>query len=197
MKPRGWFVVGLGITGAALVPPLHGLSERMFSWHMGQHLLLVMLAGPAFARAFPRPRFSNAALVCALHAVVLWAWHLPTLYDAALRIDALHVVEHVSFLVTAGVLWAVILERGAEPLTRIGVTFVTGLQSAALGALIAFASEPLYTAHVGTTGAFTALEDQQLAGSIMWVPPGVVYLAVLLVLVFRWFSGLDAQSEAA
>ena len=197
MKPRVWFVVGLVVTGVALAPPMHGLAERMFSWHMGQHLMLVMVAAPAFAVARPWPWLPGAALACAVHAGVLWAWHLPTLYDAALDTDALHALEHLSFLVTAGALWAVILDRDAEPLPRIGVTFVTGLQSAALGALIAFASAPLYTAHLRTTGTLTPLEDQQLAGSIMWVPPGVVYLGVLIVLIFRWFSGLDAQSEAA
>ena len=197
MKPRFWFAAGLLVSVAALMPPLHGLAERMFSWHMVQHLLLVLLAAPLFALGLPRVRIPNAFFVCAVHAIVLWAWHLPTLYDAALRVDALHVFEHVSFLVTAGALWAVIIRPDSEALTKIGVTFVTGLQSAALGALIAFASEPLYASHLGTTGNLTALEDQQLAGSIMWVPPGVIYLAVLLVLVFRWFSGMDARSEIA
>ena len=85
-----------------------------------------------------------------LHAVALWAWHLPVLYDAALESPPLHALEHLSFLATGVLFWGVVAARWqpVDPLQRVGAVFGTGLQSAALGACIAFAAEPLYESHL-------------------------------------------------
>ena len=193
------WIAGVVVAVAALVPPLHGYAAALFSAHMVQHLILVLVAAPLLALGAPRvPRIGPLA-VALLHAGAIWAWHLPTAYDAALASDLLHGIEHLSFLATGWLFWAFILRRtDVSQLQRVGVVFATALQSSALGALLAFASRPLYSGHLGTTGRWglTALEDQQLAGAIMWVPPGVVYLAVMLVLLYRWFGALDGVADA-
>lgn len=181
-----------------LLPPVHEWTEELFSAHMLQHLVLIfvvaaLLVGATPSSFGPRRSWIGAPLVVVmLNAVALWGWHLPALYDAALRSPALHVAEHLSFVATSWLFWGTVAARWRplDPLKRAGVVFVTGLQSAALGALIAFASRPLYDAHLvhARTWGLTPLEDQQLAGGIMWVPPGVAYLVVVLVLLARWMN---------
>lgn len=196
MNKTTWLIAGCVVAVGALLPPLHGLASDLFSAHMVQHLILVLVAAPLISLGAPRLPALGAVGVLLLHTGAMWAWHLPVAYDEALDSDLLHGLEHLSFVVTAVLFWGFVLLPGAaSPLQRVGVTFATALQSSALGALIAFATRPLYTSHIGSTAAWdlTPLEDQQLAGAIMWVPPGVVYLVVMLVLLYRWFGDLDRR----
>ena len=134
-----------------------------------------------------------------LHTAALWAWHAPPLYQAALDLPALHGVEHLSFLGTAccsgGRCW-----RPARPARRprdprrtaygLGALsiFALTLQSGLLGALMTFAPSPWYPAYAGRTvpWGLAPLEDQQLAGILMWVPGGMIYAAVALGLLAVW-----------
>jgi putative membrane protein len=207
----------------ALVSPLDGAAASLFAAHMAQHLVLMMVAAPLLAASRPllvvgaalpaagRRRLRRVAarrlatamfhpvVVWTLGTVVLWAWHLPVLYDAAVRNDAVHAVEHVTLLGAAALLWAAVLGRSPRPLAApaaVGLLFATMLQSSALGAVLTLAGSPLYSVHETTTAAWglTPLEDQQLAGALMWVPPGVVYLGVMAGLLVRWLGSLDAPS---
>jgi cytochrome c oxidase assembly factor CtaG len=123
-----------------------------------------------------------------VHVATLWIWHLPTLYGAALRDERIHVAEHAAFLLTALVFWYPILERGRSRL-RLGVVvlylFAAGLQCTVLGAAITFARHPWYIGHYATTAAWglTPLQDQQLAGLIMWIPASLAYLIALVPVV--------------
>jgi putative membrane protein len=194
----------------ALETPLDRLSEALFSAHMVQHLMLMLLAAPLLALGSPRialawslpatrlwrliPGRPSAAF--ALHVVALWAWHVPILYDAALANGAIHAAEHASFLATGVLFWWTLLHRGYG----LGVLYVFGmaLQSTVLGALLTFAMAPWYTSHLGSTAAWglTALEDQQLAGVIMWVPGGLIYLVAALALFGMWLSAGAAPAPA-
>jgi putative membrane protein len=196
----GLLVAGVAVFAAAQLPPLHEAASELFSAHMIQHLLLVLVAAPLLALGLPRVATGPAIVVWVLHTGAMWAWHLPTAYDAALRTNALHGLEHLSFLVTGVLFWAFVLRRvDVSPLQRVGLTFATALQSGALGALLAFATRPLYRSHLVSAERWdlTALQDQQLAGALMWVPPGVVYLAVMLVLLYRWFTRIDGVPRPA
>jgi putative membrane protein len=184
---------------------------------MTQHLILVILAAPLIALGLPtapviaglptrpgrsisrfiataRPKVSfirHPVWVWSLHAAVLWAWHLPTLYDLALENTFMHGLEHASFLGTALLLWSSIF--GEKPLgegASLLLLFATGLQSAALGALLALAGSVLYQPHATAAPlvGVDALTDQQLAGVIMWIPPGILYLAVSAVMLSRLLS---------
>jgi putative membrane protein len=128
-----------------------------------------------------------------LHAVAIWVWHLPALYDATLRSEALHAAQHLSFLATALLFWWS-LTQGPAAERRWGPAILyataTMAHTGALGVLLTFASRPLYPAYLGRTTPWgiSALEDQQLAGLVMWIPAGVGYLAAALVFTWRWIE---------
>lgn len=187
---------------AALGPPLEPLAEELFSAHMVQHMIFILIVAPLVAGSgaldglLPRI-FRSVWVVFGLHALALWAWHLPSLYDAAVDSLPLHLVEHVSFLATAVLLWHVALDGRVDRFRRVALVFGTALQSGALGAVIAFAGSLIYRAHVVSAPDWdmTPLEDQQLAGAIMWIPPGVVYLGVMVGLLARALSATDAVEQ--
>ena len=133
------------------------------------------------------------------HVAALWLWHSSTLYDAALRHELLHRLEHASFLVTALLFWGVVLgaHRSRTVPRGYGVllVFAMTMQGVFLSALLTFASTPWYRAYLVTAPAwgFSALADQQLAGVIMWVPAGAIYVGTALALLGSWI----AESERA
>jgi len=134
-----------------------------------------------------------------LHTAALWAWHAPPLYQAALDVPILHGAEHVSFLGTGLLFWWTVLATGSGSApasegrrTAYGLgalsIFALTLQSGLLGALMTFAPVPWYPAYTGRTAPWglAPLEDQQLAGLLMWVPGGMIYAAVALGLLAVW-----------
>ena len=214
---RVWcFAAGLIAIVVALVSPLDAMGGALFSAHMVQHLVLVVVAAPLVALgeplvatlwAFPlrvrravgawarrRPVratwlvLSAPAVVWVLHVGTMWVWHAPRLYESALRHPAVHALEHASFFLPALLFWWVLVDRRARRRLGFGGSllylFTAGLQSTVLGALITVAQRPWYLAYYDTTRAWglTPLEDQQLAGLVMWVPTGFVYLAALVAL---------------
>jgi cytochrome c oxidase assembly factor CtaG len=204
------FAAGWLVLVAALVSPLHAMGEVLFTAHMVQHELLVAVVAPllvlgrpgvALAWAMPmraRPlvgiasrlwsRIAGVVPATLLHLVVLWGWHAPRAYQASLTSDAVHATQHVGFLAT-GVLfwWAVLGPRGGARRVGAGVfaLFVTALGTGVLGALLTMAPRPWYPLYARTTipWGLDALEDQQLAGLVMWIPASVAYIAAALVLV--------------
>jgi putative membrane protein len=203
----------------ALISPVDKLGSVLFSAHMLQHLLLMMVAAPLMALAEPflatlwalplawrqavagawlRARrvrtlwgaLSVPAVAWLLHVGTLWAWHLPTLYERALHDPGVHALEHASFFVTALLFWWPLLRRHGHRMpmgAAVAYLFGAALQSTLLGALITMSRHPWYPSHAGTTQAWglTPMEDQQLAGLLMWIPAGVVYLMALVPLVTR------------
>ena len=120
-----------------------------------------------------------------IHGVAVWAWHAPALYQWTLRSDLAHAAQHATFLCTALLFWWAILApraRRTRPGAGVLALFVTTLHTGALGALLALATRPWYPAYIRTTSAWglTALEDQQLAGLVMWVPASFAYVAAAL-----------------
>ena len=221
------FYAGLAFLAMALLSPVHALGETLFSAHMVQHLLLILLVAPLLVFGAPlvpvmvasppvvrrgaialrhgpmlggaRRVLTHPLVVWALHALALWSWHLPGLYRAALENPLLHVVEHASFLLTAIAFWALVIatkprRRLAQPAAILFV-FTTALHSGALGALLAFASRPLYPLHAHGARAWglTPIADQQLAGLVMWVPPGALYVVTMTVLLLGWLKEMERR----
>ncbi len=128
-----------------------------------------------------------------LHTVALWVWHLPGPYAAALSNEWIHAAEHTCFFVTALMVWWVAFspaaEHRGETLGPLAVLLGTFIQSGALGALLTFASTPWYYGQSVGAGVWhlTALEDQQLAGLIMWIPASFIYIGAILAVMLRWF----------
>jgi putative membrane protein len=135
-----------------------------------------------------------------LQFAALWAWHDPKLYDAAARSQGIHALEHLTFLATAVLFWWVAFRPGVHRRLSGGpeVLYVltAGIQSGALGAVLTFAGSPVYPVYAQTVARWglTPLQDQQLAGLIMWIPAGLIYLVVAGALFVRWF--LTAERDA-
>ncbi|MBW3657522.1 MAG: cytochrome c oxidase assembly protein [Actinobacteria bacterium] len=142
---------------------------------------------------------SSPAVVWLLHVVALWVWHSAAAYDAALSSPFLHAAEHLAFLGTGVLLWRVAIGRrtarasyGASVL----LVFGTAMQSVFLSFLLTFANEAWY-GYGETTAAWglTPLADQQLAGAIMWIPAGIVYVVIAMVLLGAWLRSPDAEAQ--
>lgn len=224
-QPDRWrivaFVAALILLLVGLSEPADAIANDLFAAHMAQHLWLIIVVAPllVFAQPFEALRFGlpgrggslrgtgTGALVSglghpvvatALHLGVVWAWHLPVLYELALANDELHALEHGSFLVTAAIFWhAVLLPGVVGNRLRYGTSmlcvFVVGLGAGALGALLTFAARPLYDAHRAGVAEWgtTLVADQRWAGLVMWVPAGAVYLVTIATLFLAWMRALD------
>jgi putative membrane protein len=152
----------------------------------------VARAGLWLSRPFP---------AAALHGLALWIWHAPALFDAAVEREWLHTLEHASFFGTALLFWRAILDaRSGE---RVGLAlaaaFATLMHGGLLGGLITMAPRPLYGSYLGRTELWglTALDDQHLAGLLMWVPMGLVYFGACLGLAARLVTPMDHPFRSA
>lgn len=206
----GW----LALAGA-LVSPLHWWSERLFAAHMVEHEIVMAVAAPLLALARPIGAFLwalPAPLRCWLgqasrlplvrggwrtvtsplpatvwHGAVIWFWHAPVMFDAAVADVGVHRLQHLSFLVSALAFWWALVRR-AERGSAVLHLFATMVHTTILGALMALAPRVLYlrqtadSAHWGVS----PLEDQQLAGLIMWVPAGTIYAGAALAFASLW-----------
>jgi len=195
--PRAAFLGAWGLASAALVSPLCALSVALFSARATQHMVLLVIAAPLLALALPDLLGSHlhdrvqrwlappvrALLPALAFAVLLWAWHVPVLYDATFTSDLAYWAMHLSLLATALPLWLQLLQPGqAGLLPRMLLGFATFMQMGLLGALLTLSPSLLYEAHVTTTLAWgmDPLADQQLGGLIMWIPGCSSLLLALL-----------------
>lgn len=144
---------------------------------------------------------SHPVAVSLLHIATVWFWHAAVPYGAALDSHALHVLEHATFLVTGLLFWRVVLggRRGlgtVSPGFAVLLVFAMALQSTFLSALLTFARTPWYAGYTATTAPWglDPLADQQLAGVIMWIPAGMIYLAVALALIVTWVQATEQES---
>ena len=142
-------------------------------------------------------------LVWLPHAIAIWVWHMPGPYQLALRSGAAHALEHLCFLATALLLWSAVLRpygaRREGYAAGILVLLATAMHTGALGALLVFARTPWYPAQAAGAAQWglTALEDQQLAGLIMWIPGGFIYLVASSALFLGWIGAGGGKQRAA
>lgn len=143
-----------------------------------------------------------ASVVWLAHVAAIWIWHGAVPYGAALRNEPVHIVEHASFLITGVLFWAVILRAGRTRAVSRGygalLVFAMAMQSVILSALLTFARGPWYDGYSMTTRPWglEPLADQQLAGVIMWVPAGAIYLAAALALIVTWLRESERADNA-
>ncbi len=129
-----------------------------------------------------------------LHLVAMWAWHAPALFQMALHNDAIHAAEHLSFVGTGVLVWWPIAHPRTARRTAyalgIATLFLTAMQTGVLGALIALSHHVLYPAQAAGAARWglSAMDDQTLAGLIMWVPGGLLYVAAMSVLFVKWLQ---------
>jgi putative membrane protein len=210
----GWLVLAF-----ALLSPIATMSEWLFSVHMTQHELLMLVAAPLLAIGRPlvpmlwalpeqwrRGSTKSAAfaafltappVVFALHAIALWLWHLPSLYEAAVLDDGIHVIQHLCFTGTAALFWWSLI-RGRYGRLGYGAAliyiFATALHSGGLGALLTLSNVPWYSLYVErAAGIADPLQDQQLGGVLMWVPSGIVMMMFALALFAAWLGEAERR----
>jgi cytochrome c oxidase assembly factor CtaG len=210
----------------ALVSPLHRLGDVLFSAHMLQHEILILISAPLMAASHPavtllyafpgrhRPsmggliaRFEKIPLIALLiapfgafvvHAVALWAWHIPYLYQATVRSDIFHAAQHLSFFLSGLLFWSALYGAGRSTMSYgAGVLYVFGTAThcGALGALLTFSNVLWYPIYQNRTEVWrlTPLQDQQLGGLLMWVPSGVVFIAVGIWLFAKWLAASETR----
>ncbi|MGP0174194.1 cytochrome c oxidase assembly protein [Pseudomonas sp. NCHU5208] len=209
-----WLFIGGWLSLAvALGPPLDPLGGYLFSAHMLQHEILILVSAPLLALSRPgglllwglpgrgrqlfkrlRQRrwlrsswevLSSAHGAWLLHAAVLWGWHLPPLFDASVLNDGVHAAQHGSFFLSALLFWWALLQR--RQAGAVLYLFTTAVHSSLLGALLSFSPTVWYSPYLATTQTFglDPVQDQQLGGLIMWIPAGLVFLAAGLLLTAR------------
>lgn len=202
----GW--VALGILTLTLLSPLDHGAEFSFTLHMAQHMLLMLVVAPLLALAAPagllgwlRRRLVVGPLIRGVwspipafivYHVALFAWHLPVLYDAAVRVEILHLVQHVTFVLGGLAFWEVIV--APEPRLvqatlgqRMALVLAANIAGWGLSFVLALSERPIYSAYVqrGLWG-LSPVDDLRLGGAVMWVWGNVIYGAALLLLFFAW-----------
>lgn len=217
----GWIALFI-----ALVSPLHPWGRVLFAAHMTQHEVLMLIAAPLLVLGRPLVPFiwalplswarrvgnwgkigwfqsswrvfTNPFVAWAIHAVALWVWHIPALFQATLTSEWVHTFQHLSFLLSALLFWWSLV-HGRQGLMGYGAAmlyvFTTSVHSGLLGALLTFASTVWYPSYNGLTASWglTPLEDQQLGGLIMWIPAGLVYIGAGLALFAGWLRESEAR----
>lgn len=179
------------------VSPFCALTSALFSARAVHHLLLTAALSPLLVAAYPRLQVSGGALPwTATHAFIFWSWHVPQAYSWALSSDLAYWLMQASLLLSALGLWSAV--RRASVTNAIAALLGTMVQMGLLGALLTFAGSALYAPHfIGPVAwGLSPLEDQQLAGLIMWAPGAGIYLAAALALLARWFARERASALA-
>jgi cytochrome c oxidase assembly factor CtaG len=133
-----------------------------------------------------------------LHAVALWVWHVPSLFDATVTNEFLHRLQHLSFLFSALIFWWALFRR---PRRDYGMgamhLFVTMVHMSLLGAVLTLSPHLLYGAQTAFAPEFGLMprEDQQLAGLVMWVPAGTIYAAIALAMLALWIAPSARETQ--
>jgi cytochrome c oxidase assembly factor CtaG len=210
-----WFWSGVAALAAALVSPIDAGAASLFTIHMVQHMLLLLVAPPllalsvppallgAVSRSRPAARVLRALWApvpaAALYNGVIVFWHLPAAYDATLASPWIHALEHLSFVGAGLVFWGVIFSPapklvGASAGARFALVVAADLVNFLLGVALAFAATPYYAYYtrVGRLWGLGPLDDLRLGGGVMWVMGQMMYAIPVLMLL----SGLLRRDAA-
>lgn len=214
------YVAAVVILFVSLTGPIHDLSDYfLFSAHMVQHMLLMMVVPPLMLLGIPawliRPalkvkgvmpvaRFLTKPLIAfAIYNVVFVVWHFPFMYNAALENHDIHIVQHMMFIITATMMWWPVVNPLPELMTMPGPVqilylFAIGLPASVVSAFIALSEDVVYPFYGAAPRVFpmSALEDQQLGGMIMWVPGMILLWGAITIIFFRWARREDREERA-
>jgi putative membrane protein len=215
LRQAACYTAGWVSLAGALVSPLHWLGEHLFTAHMVEHEVVMACAAPllafsrpvgAFLWALPpaiRTRLGRASRspwfrtpwraatsplpATVVHGAVVWLWHAPPLFEEAVTSVAMHRLQHLSFLLSALAFWWALARRADLGAASVHL-LVTMIHTTLLGVLLALSPRVLFgrqtveAAHWG----LTPLEDQQLAGLVMWVPAGTIYAGAAMAFAALW-----------
>ncbi len=212
----------------ALCSPLDALGDQyLFSAHMLQHLLLLLAVPPLLIKGITptmvdallrRHRLSSLeawfrrpALAWFIGTLAVWLWHLPALYNAALQNETIHLLEHITFLITGVIFWWPVLaplgSSRLRPLAAIPYLFLAAISSSLLGILLTFTPPGLYPAYLDPVDSYgilpflriawglSAAVDQQAAGLLMWIVGTPVYLLGAFSALARWYGAPEEKYD--
>ena len=207
-----YFAAGLATIFMALLSPIDVLADLLFTMHMIQHMLLIMVAPPLLLLGLPKPLLRWLIVKTRLRGVLggltypllayvllnanLLAWHVPALYEAALRNPLIHDLQHALFFYTALFFWWRVIDPtgGWFPLwnwppAKWVYLIVAAPPSYVLGAILWASSSVWYTfyAQVPRLWDLSALQDQRYAGMLLWLH-GWMYLMASMIVFFLWYD---------
>ena len=220
----GWLVLTLSLTSplhqAGEVSFTMHMIEHELIMLVATLLLASSSSGAVLAWGLPRPlrqglaggwrsplqslwrRLTEPITATALQGIVMWGWHAPLLFDRALDSSSWHIAQHACFFVSSLLFWWAMLHPRRGP-AGYGISaaclFATSLIGGALGALMSLSSSPWYAdyADMGMTGiGLDPVDDQRLAGLIMWIPGGLVHGAAALALFYKWLKASEGDGNA-
>ncbi len=217
-KSSSSYYAGLFILLIALISPVDTMSDSLAWVHMLQHTLILMVAAPLMAlggpahisqwslskkvwarlgnfrllltKFFQLSRFKRPFVAWALYMLVLSIWHIPLFYEAALKWERIHDLQHLLFFVTSFFFWRVLFDpyqKGIRPMIGIIYTFIASIHGIILGVLMTVSPIIWYGPYIESAPRFgyDPLIDQQIAGLIMWMPAGISYALGALALLLR------------
>jgi len=210
----GWFAAALGVLLLTLLSPLNTLADGyLFSAHMAQHILLLLIVPVLLLLSLPRPLSLAVGPRVLAHPLVgwlagvgaMWFWHAPALCNAAVVSPPVHGLQIVSLLALGSLFWRPILApREPERLSPPGAVlylFSACVTCSVLGIIITFSPVTvcsIYTMQpsdrlgmlqtIRTDWGFSPERDQQIGGLLMWVPMCLIYLSAIFAQMARWFA---------
>ena len=191
--------------------PLHEWADGyLFSAHMVQHLLLMLIMPPFLIWGLPpwlvrraievRWVFRTARVLThpgvafVVYNVVFIFWHFPEMYNWALMDHTVHIIQHLTFMGVAVMMWWPVmnpvkeLQRIPDGILLMGWIFLFGIPGTIVSALITLSDNVLYTWYAAAPRitALSPLDDQRLGGLIMWIPGMLVFWIAITAVFFRW-----------
>ncbi|MEJ2635448.1 MAG: cytochrome c oxidase assembly protein [Calditrichia bacterium] len=164
-----YYLLGLAIFFLALVSPLDELGdEYLFSAHMLQHILFILVVPPLLILGIPKwlaekgmkyaffrktEHFFNRPLIAWIAAAgAMWFWHAPPIFNAALANETIHIIQHLSLVVAGTIFWWYVIdplkENDTHPLSMVLFLFTACIACTLLGILIAYSSPGIYPAYL-------------------------------------------------
>jgi putative membrane protein len=211
-------ILGFVALGVAVMPSVGSAAERTFAGHMAQHLVLglaaplLLVAGrtsellpwllPLDRRrelrrvAGPLAHPTRSVVAPTAVMIAVWyAWHLPSLYGAAVGAPVVHVLEHTTIVASGWWFWSAVAPHRRRLGSSVVALFAATLSLGFLGGVLSLSPEPFYGKYVAAETVPGQLDDQHLGGLLMWTPGGLVYLLAMVVQLIRWFD-LDGGAAA-
>lgn len=219
------YLSGLVVLGIALMSPIDVLASQLFTMHMIQHVLLMMIVPPLLLLANPLPfllwglpknarlktgsllssrsrfraflrRTTGPGITWLLFVIVYWGWHDPNAYNLALQSAFIHDVEHLTFFGVSMLYWWHIIGAGPRihrplsHLARFGYALAAIPPNMVAGMAIVFATDPIYTYYeaMPRLWGISIIQDQRIAGVIMWVFGSMMFIVAALILIGRWLQ---------
>jgi cytochrome c oxidase assembly factor CtaG len=216
-----YFAGALVVFLLALVSPLSALANGyVFSAHMVQHILLVLIVPALLLLSLPRSFSLGSPLTNLTHPLIgwaagvgaMWLWHAPALCNAAATSSTVSAIQTSSLLLMGSLFWWQVLapreEQRLSPPAGIVYLFTACTACSVLGIILTFAPVsicPVYQQPVDRLGILSTIRgewgltsdrDQQIGGLLMWVPMCAIYAAAILAQMARWHSSPQQPEQS-